>query len=312
MLGSRRTIAAVAAGFVLTLGSCGGTDFARRPGAPNPAVEAPPTSVAVTRDPALQATLARAAALTAAARSARTSISVTVTGDGNDALATGAYNLAGTGVVDFATGDADLVLSSPQFDRFAGGGAIEQRIVGGGVYAKLPPDFLRAAGAPAAVRWVSLDPERAGSGSPAGPGAHADPEGQLVFLAAASDDVRRVGPESVRGVRSTHFRATIDPSGAARRGSPTAAARVKLAQLGSTLGTRRLVVDVWLDSSGRARRVVVSVPLAPSGSGLLDGLGPDVTMRIQADFYGFGQKVRVTAPPRAEVRPYSALRARAP
>jgi hypothetical protein len=313
MLGSRCTIAAVAAGFVLSLGSCGGTDFVQRSGEPNPSVVPPPTSVPVTRNTALQATLLRSVALTSAARSARTSISVTVTGNGNDALATGAYDMAGTGVVDFANGDADLVLSIPQFDRLTGGAAIEERIVGGVVYTKLPPDFLRAAGAPPAVRWVSLDSRPAGPDSPAGSGAHADPSGQLVFLAAASDDVRRVGTESVRGVRSTHFRATIDPSGAARGGSrPAAAARAKLAQLGSTLGVQRLAVDVWLDGSGRARRVVVSVPLAPSGSGVLDGLGTDATMQIQADFYAFGERVQVTAPPPQEVRPYSTLRAPAP
>jgi hypothetical protein len=312
MLGSRCTIAAVAAGFVLTLGSCGGTDFVQRSGEPNPSVVPPPTSVPVTRNTALQATLLRSVALTSAARSARTSISVTVTGNGNDALATGAYDMAGTGVVDFATGDADLVLSIPQFDRLTGGAAIEERIVGGVVYTKLPPDFLRAAGAPPTVHWVSLDSRAANSDSPPGSGAHADPSGQLVFLAAASDDVRRVGTESVRGVRSTHFRATIDPPGAARGGPRTAAARAKLAQLGSTLGAQRLAVDVWLDGSGRARRVVVSVPLAPSGSGVLDGLGADATMRIQADFYAFGERAQVTAPPRQEVRPYNTLRAPAP
>ena len=312
MLGSRCTIAAVAAGFVLSLGGCGGTDFVQRSGEPNPSVVPPPTSVPVTRNTALQATLLRSVALTSAARSARTSISVTVTGNGNDALATGAYDMAGTGVVDFANGDADLVLSIPQFDRLTGGAAIEERIVGGVVYTKLPPDFLRTAGAPPAVRWVSLDSRPAGPDSPAGSGAHADPSGQLVFLAAASDDVRRVGTESVRGVRSTHFRATIDPSGAAGGGSRTAAARAKLAQLGSTLGAQRLAVDVWLDGSGRARRVVVSVPLAPSGSGVLDGLGTDATMQIQADFYAFGERVQVTAPPPQEVRPYSTLRAPAP
>ena len=70
-----------------------------------------------------------------------------------------------------------------------------------------------------------------------------------------------------------------------------------------------LTVDVWIDRSGCARRVVVTIPLAAqAGAGPLDRLGPDAMMRIQGDFYGFGAPVRVDAPPGSQVRPYSSLR----
>jgi hypothetical protein len=305
MFGSRRVLAAVFIGVVLFGAGCGGSDFARRSGTPKPAaaLSRAPKPVPVAHDPRLQAALLHSVTRTAAVHTARTSISVTVTGLGDAALATGAFNIAGTGVVDFANGNTDLSLSIPLFDRLGGGGIVEQRVVGGVVYTKLPADVLRFAGMPAAVRWVSLDPRKVGADLSALSQAQADPAGQLTFLAAISTDVRRVGAASVRGVVTTHYAATIDLG--ARR---VAAVGAKLAQFGTVIGTRRLAVDVWIDGSRRARRVVVSVPLsAESGTSAIKGLGSDATMRIQSDYFAFGAPVRVAAPPHAQVRPYDAL-----
>jgi hypothetical protein len=64
---------------------------------------------------------------------------------------------------------------------------------------------------------------------------------------------------------------------------------------------------VWIDGAGLARRIVVSVPLSAPGSRATDdGIAP--AMRIQADFYAFGEPAPVTAPPPALVRPLTALR----
>ena len=312
MLGSRRWLAAVLVVVGCFGAACGGSDFTRRSAAP-PAPPAPPVpttaKVPVVSDPLLQAALVHSVSRTADVRSARTSISVTVTGLGDDALAAGAFNIAGTGVVDFANGNADLSLSIPLFDRLGGGGVIEQRIVGRVVYTKLPARILRAGGLPATVQWLSLDPQGVGGEPTALSQAQADPAGQLAFVAAISTDVRRIGTASVRGVRSTHYLATIDLGPEGRGGRGRAAVGEKLSQLGALVRSRRLTVDVWVDGAGRARRVVVSVPLSPkSGAGAVAGLGVDATMRIQADFYAFGAPVRVAAPPRAQVRPFSTLR----
>jgi len=309
MFGSRRVLATVCIGVGLFGAGCGGRDFARgsSPAKPAPAIITAPAPVAY--DPRLQAALLRAVTLTTEVHTARTSISVTVTGRGDEALATGAFNIAGTGVVDFASGNTDLLLSIPLFDRLGGGGVVEQRVVGGVVYTKLPPDVLRFAGMPPAVHWVSLDPQQVGTDLSALSQAQADPAGQLAFLAAISTDVRRVGSASVRSVPTTHYAATVDlgaDDGSARR---VAAVGAKLAQFGAVIGTRRLAVDVWIDGARRARRVVVSVPLsANSAAPAIKGLGSDATMRIQSDYFSFGAPVRVAAPPHAQVRPYDALR----
>lgn len=126
---------------------------------------------------------------------------------------------------------------------------------------------------------------------------------------AVSEDVSRVGPEPVRGVRSMHYAATIDLGHDQSRAAATV--REHLAPLGAAVGDGRLALDVWLDGAGRVRRIVVSVPLrsaAIAGAGDIAGPGPQASMRIQTDFFGFGATVDVAAPPHAQVRPYSTLR----
>jgi hypothetical protein len=310
MLGSARTRATVVLGVALIAAACGGSDFSRRTVVPagNDVSPTPPT--VVTRNPALQAKLTRSVGATSAARTARTSISVTLTGLGDDSLTTGAYDIAGTGVVDFVKRDADLSLSIPLLDRLGGGGAVEERIVGGVVYTKMPAGVLRAAGLPATVRWLSLDPKHAAGADPSALSqSQVDPAGQLAFLAAVSDDVRTIGDEPVRSVATTHYAATIDRVLDSRGEARMAALRAKVAQLRSAIGARGLALDAWLDRDGRVRRIVVSVPLAPrSGAVAADDVGPDATLRIQSDFYAFGTAVRVAAPPQSQTRPYGTLR----
>jgi hypothetical protein len=306
MRGSRRALAAVAVAIGLLGASCGGGEFNPRARRTGIAAAATTTSAL---DATLPATLRRSAAQTAAAGTARTAISVTVTGLSGATFASGALDVAGTGVVDLATGNAKLALSVPRFDRVSGGRAIEQRIVRGVAYLAMPTEILRIGGLPASVRWLRLDPESVGGG--ADPGAlsqaQVDPAGQLAFVAAISNDVRRIGAEPVRGEPATHYAATVVLP--ARPTVRAADAEQTLASIEAVIGTGRVAVDVWLDGSGRARRVVVSVPLANATGTLPAGaVGAHAMMRVQADLYAFGTPVQVAAPPPAQVRPYSTLR----
>lgn len=320
MAESRRVLAAFGLG-IATFGAallctaCGGSTFAGRSAAAPVAPVAPAasaSSVPIRPNAVLQARVQESVARTTAMGSARASISVTLTGLGDAAVSTGAFDIAGTGLVDLRTGNADLALSVPRFDRVSGGGAVEQRIVGGVVYAKLPVALLRQAGLPATVQWLRLDPRTIGNGKPADLSqAQADPARALGLLVAASAAVRADGSESVRGVACAQYSASIDLSAvsavrAAKNVPP--AVRTELTELGSVVGPHRIDLDAWLDRAGRARRVVVSMPLAGLAAEKGAAVAPDAMMRVQADFYGFGVPVAVAVPPQNQVRPYSTLR----
>ena len=117
--------------------------------------------------------------------------------------------------------------------------------------------------------------------------------------------MRTVGDEAVRGEAATHYTLRIDAVALTVGGAPGAVVRARLARLGSALGSGPVVVDAWLDTSGCARRIVVSVPLrspsAPAGRG-------DSTLRIQDDYFGFGIPVSAAVPAPSAVRPYRTLR----
>jgi hypothetical protein len=309
MAESRAMRAGTALALAAFVAGCGGTDFGSGVGTatqstiPAPAVVRP----AVVHRPALRAALLRSATTTRSARTARTSISVTVTGLGEETFATGAFDVAGTGVADLANGDADLVLSVPLIDRVGGGGAIEERIVHGVAYARLPAAMLRVAGLPPPVRWLRID----------GPGASAarlstlsksqvDPAGVLAFLGEISDDVRPIGIEFVRDTPATHYAATVAPAPVGAASGRRSSLRARLAAIGARRGAGRVGVDVWIDRVGLVRRIVVSIPL--SAGTLPAGSGAAPVMQMQTDFYAFGAPVRVTAPPAAQVRPFAALR----
>src|SRR5262245_61725358 len=247
MLKSRAVRAGIALALAAVFAGCGRSEMGSGPPAtPASAPPVPTTAHPVVHRPELRAALVRSASTTRAARSARTSISVTVTGLGEDAFATGAFDVAGNGVVDLANGDADLVLSIPVFDRLGTGGPIEERIVGGIAYARLPASVMRLGGLPPAVRWLRIDTARARTAPTSTLSqSQVDPAGELAFLGAVSDDIRRVGVEAVRDTRTTHYSATIAPAA-----DPRSALDAQLGPVGARLGTGRVGVDVWIDGSG--------------------------------------------------------------
>jgi hypothetical protein len=317
MDGSRRRVApaggaAALLGVIALLASgCGTSSFDGRQaatpkGAGTTAVTSPPTTV---RNPTLQSTLVHAVSRTTAARTARSSISVTLTGLGTGTTPSGAFDIAGSGIVDLRTGNADLALSVPRFDRLGNSGTVEQRIVAGVTYLQAPAAVVKAGALPASVRWLRVDPVPHRTTDPAELSqAQVDPAGQLAFVGAVSENVSRVGAEPVRGVPTTHYRATVDvPVRLTPR--TTTAAKAKLASIQALIRTGRVRVDAWLDVAGRVRRVVVSIPLTSAG-GSIGGtpIGARAMLRVQADLYAFGTVLRVTAPPPAQVRPYNTLR----
>jgi hypothetical protein len=312
---SRAVRAGTAVVLIGLLAGCGASDFGsgapRRSAPHSSATPAPPTSrPPIVHRPALRAELVKSAATTRSARTAHTSVSVTVTGLGKDASASGAFDSAGSGVVDLANGDADLVLSVPLFDQLGGvggGGTIEERIVDGVAYARLPVALMRLGGLAPAVKWLRIDPAR-GVKAPASTLAQSqvDPTGELLFLAAVSDDVRPVGVEAVRGARTTHYSATVGAASAGALGTARSAVGARLGAVGAAFRAAPMTVDAWIDGAGIARRVVVSLPFSVPGTPVAAGVTP--AMSIQADFYGFGSPVRVVAPPAAQVRPFTALR----
>lgn len=158
-----------------------------------------------------------------------------------------------------------------------GGQNLEERILGGDLYLKVPgkQGFYKLA------TKELVGTQLADSTSPS----------STAKVLAVTDDVKQVGSETLHGDKTTHYTGTIDVAKASAKlhNDMAKAAVQKLADSGVTT----MPVDVFLDDKGRLRRFVEHLTLTLNGT--------TRSLSVAIDFYDFGTQVKVEAPPPAEV-----------
>src|SRR5262249_52893891 len=136
----------------------------------------------------------------------------------------------------------------------AGQSVFEERTVDGVVYVHLPSLSNRLAGG---RPWMALGlpADATGGGmtsSPFGLAGSTDPTQVIGFLEKVSDDVKLVGPETIRGVDTTHYSATVDFAKVVDRANVPSGMRDTIMQFSGLFGN--VPVDVWIDGDGRLRQ----------------------------------------------------------
>ena len=189
--------------------------------------------------------------------------------------------ITATGVVDNA---ARTGLLTRELPAAAGGGVIEQRILGDVVYMTLPQE-------PGVFYKLDL---AALTGSSFG--SSADPTSGLKALEAVSDDVREVGKERVRDADTTRYTGSYDLQAAAAALSGPAKAQVE--QLGTLTGRTTFPFEAWLDDQQRVRKFVQTIDVPASEQ---TG-GKPVTTTTTLELFDFGTPVEVTEPPADQVK----------
>ena len=159
------------------------------------------------------------------------------------------------------------------------------------MYMKSP---LFSAALPSGKSWIDIDlaktGRRLGIGDPTQFGS-ADPNQSVRALRALSSRVERVGEEQVRGVATTHYRATVElrrlPSVTppARR----AAARQSVSRLIQLIGTDSYPMEVWVDRRHLVRRMRIEMTMKVQGK----SVNQDMTIEL----FDFGPKHRIKPPP---------------
>jgi hypothetical protein len=290
MRGTRRSSIAgiaVAAAMALTLGACGGSTSAKSsPGA---------TAPAKTTGNVLLASVEA----TTATKSAHISLSVTSSGPL-------AVNVKAEGDEDFTTGDAQMSMT---FDGVLGSflsGDFETRTVGGVMYMKLPDSIGRLLGGAGGGKWIKVDGASLGGGASGAALGQSDPTQALAYLEKASDDVKNLGAETVNGVSTTHYHATIDLGKSVDNAKVPPALREKVKQLWHRGGEAAPTIpaDAWIDGEGRLVRMTTTVDTAAmvggaSGASGIGGALPTVTTTLNLS--NFGEPVHVEAPPADQV-----------
>ena len=121
--------------------------------------------------------------------------------------------------------------------------------------------------------------------------AGGDAKGELELLEAATGDVQKLGKEDVRGVPTTRYRGTVEPSEHAERlreeGQEDWAAFIEK-------DAKPLTVEAWIDADDLVRRMRLVQSQPQEG-----GEGSTVDMRM--DFFDFGAVPEIDVPAQSEV-----------
>jgi len=142
--------------------------------------------------------------------------------------------------------------------------------------------------------WYRLDPATLGKASASAPFVLpiSSPAQAFDLLKSVSDNVQLVGQETIGGVQTTHYRATVDLNTAA-------------ATLGShetvPAGQSTVPVDAWVDGQGLIAQVTIDYTGAALGMGSTGA--SEVSLTI--DCSGYGQPVSITVPPAGDVKDFS-------
>jgi hypothetical protein len=123
-----------------------------------------------------------------------------------------------------------------------------------------------------------------------------DPTQYLSYLRGSSGHVTRLGTDTINGVSTTHYKATIlfDRISSRLPASQRAGAEAAVRQLEKLTASRGMPVEVWVDSRQRVRRQQLTI-----NEHLAQGTPVEVLARV--DYVSFGPNPKVTTPASSQV-----------
>lgn len=195
----------------------------------------------------------------------------------------------------------DVAYSMNFTDMTIGGksvGAMEQRLVGGNMYMKMPV-LSQLPGGGSRKPWIkiSLDELSRKSGMNIDEmlqqSRQMDPV-QNTKMLTASKDAREVGEETIDGVKTTHYTGTYRMEDAIAKLPPKQqeAYRKTLGQM----GLDNMHFDLWVDGQQLPRKMTMNTPQGAEG---------DLT--VTTKYRDFGKPVQIVAPPASQVADFGEL-----
>jgi hypothetical protein len=166
------------------------------------------------------------------------------------------------------------------------------------VYVNFP---LIAKKLPAGKTWIkgdasTLSEEDAGQLGQFGSLAGTDPRDVFGILKTISGSIESVGSDEIRGVETSHYRATIDM---AKLGQLIPAEQQKslggIDQAAKQAGLSEIPVDIWIDADQRVRKLSIDLDVEQPGT--------DARLKaaLAVEFYDYGKPLELTLPPADQV-----------
>jgi hypothetical protein len=245
------------------------------------------------------APVAEAAPTTTEAGSSRIEFTMAVEAEGKK------FTMSGDGVFDYTRPRGRMTLDLGNLAELSRGVLVDRsmEVVYDGLvyYMRFPGGLLELGGL--GEKWLKLDLKELEAMSAMDLGAlqqaNTNPAQLMQFLRGASDDIEEVGQDEVRGVETTHYRATVDLEEAIEQGAEIGEfseemreqLKAEIERMKAQTGLEALPVEVWIDEDNLLRRMRMDFSLAAEGE--------RVRMEMTTEFFDFGVDVDA-APPSAD------------
>jgi hypothetical protein len=192
--------------------------------------------------------------------------------------------VGGASVRSGETGTVSFSDRRAHFYKVLPGGGLPQEIILNGPFAYTNANVAAALKDSSVKPWTKLDTRRVPK---ADSKSHPDELMHVRVLAYLADGVsgaKRIGVQTVKGQRRTHFRGLVDPARLVAKAPAAERSALRTAVRNDYLATPFLA-DFWLDDAGRVRQVRVSYLTAGGGQIFVEG-----------GFSNFGTKINLTLP----------------
>lgn len=227
---------------------------------------------------------------TTKAQSAKVAMGVSVTKPGGGSP----VKITADGAVDMAAHAAKITVHPPNAE------ALQIRVIDTTTYVQLPPKLQAKVG----KSWLKVTPQdvqqQSGLNLEQLQTQNTDPSKTLSYVRAVSDQVKKVGTETVRGAETTKYEATVDLDKLVQQQPSEKQSVDKLKQ---ALGTSQLPITLWIDDQNRVRRLQMTIPVPAQNGQATDG---KITMT--EELYDFGVDVSAKAPPAGDTTTLGALK----
>jgi hypothetical protein len=216
-------------------------------------------------------------------------------------------HLSGAGAIDGTSSELTFNLGSLLRQAKLSGGLVPPATMARLAHSSLKAIFLQqngdyvlylgadalSANLPGGKHWVELDISKLGksAGLDLGKlmsGGQLQPSDLLSMLKGDGAEIRSLGPATVDGAATTHYRVTIDVAKAlqAKGLSPL---------LGGMAAAKlpKIPVDVWIGKDGLVHRIALSSSVRRHGA--------SQRLEVRLDVYDYGADVTIAAPPSSDV-----------
>ena len=208
--------------------------------------------------------------------------------------------LKGTGELDPRARRGHLSFTEAGPLALGGGqGGIEQVFEGDVIYMKMPQVTQQLGGK---KQWIKVDVQQAGRALGVDPAQFGqlggnDPRKVLDQVRAIGGEVEEVGSETVRGAKTTHYKAEVDLRKYPERlpEKDREQARVAVEKLIDQTGSSTYPMDLWIDDEDLLRRVRISYEFQ------IPGQADDAKFLMNMEFFDFGAPIDIKPPPASDV-----------